>query len=223
MIVAPAERDGQGRGRARPEHQTVPARQGARTIYTGKIVLKVGDNITTDHILPAGGSSSLTARTFRIPRISALSTLIRSSRLAAGSTAGASSSAAQTMVRALPASTRRSCRCIWASRRSSPRRSRASTAQIWSTRAFCRWSLRTRRITTHRPAGRYLPAERARGSEKRRAGDRRLRRQNVQGGLRGFRPPARRASSRAARSTTPSRTPSNFTTIQAREDRTCPL
>ena len=54
MIIATA---GGWRGRggaARPEHQAAAHDPACRTTLAGEVLLKVGDNITTDHIMPAG-------------------------------------------------------------------------------------------------------------------------------------------------------------------------
>ncbi len=57
MVVAPApeRRDGQGRDPARARtSRSSPRRTRCRKPSTAKALLKVGDNITTDHIMPAG-------------------------------------------------------------------------------------------------------------------------------------------------------------------------
>ena len=55
MIVPPPATPASGRDRPRPEHQAA-ARRARRspTSLEGEVLLKVGDNITTDHIMPAG-------------------------------------------------------------------------------------------------------------------------------------------------------------------------
>ena len=57
MIVPPAppKTKRTGGGAARAQHQALPADRGRwRTTSRAKVLLKVGDNITTDHIMPAG-------------------------------------------------------------------------------------------------------------------------------------------------------------------------
>lgn len=50
----PVGGSGQRRGAARAQHQALPKTEPLPESITAKAVLKVGDNITTDHIMPAG-------------------------------------------------------------------------------------------------------------------------------------------------------------------------
>ncbi len=55
-MIEPGQSGGsrQHRGAARPQHQALPQDEPLPESITAKAVLKVGDNITTDHIMPAG-------------------------------------------------------------------------------------------------------------------------------------------------------------------------
>ena len=170
-----------------PNIKPFPLGQAAARRHTpAKVVLKVGDNITTDHIMPAG--AKLLPYRSNVPYLLQLLLHRRATRIsrpAARSRAAASSSAAQTTVRARPASMRRSFRCIWASRRSCAK----SFARIHKANLVNSGILP---LTFADPADydainlldeMSLPNVR-RGSKERRAGHGRLRRQDLQGRLR---------------------------------------
>ena len=89
MIVKPAENPAEVEVVRGPNIKPFPLGKALEASYTGKVVLKTEDNITTDHILPAAQSCCRTARTCRTTPTTALSTSIRSSRPAARSRAAA--------------------------------------------------------------------------------------------------------------------------------------
>lgn len=85
---------------------------------TAELTLKVGDNITTDHIMPAGAKILPTAPTSPSSRNFALPYVTRAFPSGPRRPVRASSWVAATTDRAPPGSTRRWCRCIWVSGRS---------------------------------------------------------------------------------------------------------
>ena len=115
-----------------PNIQPFPQSRPFADTLTAELVLKVGDNITTDHIMPAG--AKILPYRSNIPKLSEFCFTVCAPRRPGT----ASSSAAATMGRARRASTRRSCRCISASAASWPRASRASMRPTSSTPASCR-------------------------------------------------------------------------------------
>ena len=95
-----------------PNIKPVPNGDALPESIEAEVVLKVGDNITTDHIMPAAQRFSPTARTYRSCRTSASSSATRTLPSTASRQERESSSAAATTVRAPRESTRLLFRCI---------------------------------------------------------------------------------------------------------------
>ena len=114
MIMPPAENPDNLEVVRGPNIKPLPINKPMAEDLAGQVLLKVGDNITTDHIMPAG-AKVLPLRS-NIPAISeyvfekvdpSFATRARAPRVAA------SSWAAATTGRARAASTRPSRRCSW--------------------------------------------------------------------------------------------------------------
>ncbi len=110
-----------------PNIAPLPAFPPLPDVLDGQVLLKVADNITTDHIMPAGAKVLPLAATFPRSRSTSSRPWTRRSPSARRRPAAASSSAATTTARARAASTRRWRPSTSASRRSSSGRSRGST------------------------------------------------------------------------------------------------
>jgi len=99
-------------------------------VIEAQLTLKVGDNITTDHIMPAG--AKILPYRSNIPTCPSIASasVTRASRSGPRRRGRASSWAVITTARAPPGSTRRWCRCTWVCGPSSPR---VSPASMWRT------------------------------------------------------------------------------------------
>ena len=148
MVVAPAPESEMDkveilRG---PNIKEFPTTDPLPETIAAKALLKVGDNITTDHIMPAG--AKILPYRSNIPYLSNFCFGVCDKEFPARCREYGKGIVIGGANYVLPANMPHWCRCIWASRRSSPRASRASTAQTWQTPAFSRWSLRMRPIMT---------------------------------------------------------------------------
>ena len=121
MVDLPASEDEheQRRGAARPEHQALPVGAASdRHHGSCRCLLKVGDNITTDHIMPAGAKILPYRSNIPLPgklllRRRATPTSPRAPRR---HERRLHRRRRATTARAPAVSTPRWCRCIWASR-----------------------------------------------------------------------------------------------------------
>ena len=121
-----------------PNIRPMPLGEPLKDEISAPLTLKVGDNITTDHIMPAG--AKILPYRSNVPKLSEFCfTVCDETFPQRARAAGApSSSAGPTTGRALRANTRRWCRCIWACARWWPKASPASTPPTSSTTAYCR-------------------------------------------------------------------------------------
>lgn len=136
-----------------PNIKPLPIAEPLEESIARKAVLKVGDNITTDHIMPAG--AKILPYRSNVPYLSQFCFGVCDKEFPARCKreGGGIVIAGQNYGQAPPGSTPRWPRCIWGLRRSLPKATPAFTRPTWPTPAFCPCSSRTRPITT--PSARW--------------------------------------------------------------------